>query len=335
MNEEQLKFFLDRLPSVDTISRSGENHFTIPCIFAKYRHPSGEDRRPSMTVSISPSRSFVWCWSCGYKKPLVEAMFELNSKEGGLAALAMEVQQAENNRSPVVLTGSKKDSDIDVVTDYTQPLIELYQNSWSEKAVEFLLSKGVELKTAKSFNCAFAPKGYEILLPTGDEVVVKDDLIIFPILTRVDDKLTCVGAQCRYVDPTVSKSKYFTIFPNKSKHRFFGEQIFTFRQKHPIFLTEGALDAMHVTQEGFRAVGNMGLGMTDKKAMKLLMANPPYVVILLDPDFQGQQAVANVANILKKHNVPYITRKPTKDPKYLSQHELKTFIFGETSYGTV
>lgn len=334
MNEDHLRSILDRLPMVDRVGRSGDGFLSTPCLLAETRHLSGKDSRPSMTISISDSLSFVRCWSCGYKRPFVDMLFELNMIYGGLADLAIEAQQVEQNR-PFKLVANTKNEEINSYQNYTEVLNELYQNPWSEKAVELLNQKGVTLDIARKYGCCFAPKGTDIALPDGTEMIVQDDLIVFPIMTSSpDNSLICVGAQGRYVERSKTRSKYFAPLPFKSSKFFFGEQALSIRRSQPIILTEGPLDAMHVVQEGYRALALMGLSLQDKKASKLLLANPKYVILLLDPDGPGQQAVGVIKNTLLKHNIQTIVRRPDKDPKYLTKQDLSSLLLENTN-GTI
>lgn len=332
MQEDSIRSILDRLPMVEKVGRSGNAFLAVPCLMAATRHPSGKDGHPSMTISISDGLSFVCCWSCGYKKPFVDTLFELNMIHGGLAELALEAQQIEQNR-PFRLITSTKNEQIKSVVDYTEVLNELYLNSWSEKAIAFLNQKGVELKTAQMFDCAFVPAGQTIILPDGDEKDVHYDLILFPIMSKAPDgTFICVGAQGRYLDAPPTSPKYFAPFPFSSGDFFFGEQALDIRQRQPVILVEGPLDVMHVIQEGYRAVGNLGLSLQDKKAQKLLAVNPKYVMILLDPDDRGQSAVKTVERVLSKHGIQTIVRKTDKDPKYLTKSQINHLFFGKTTW---
>jgi len=326
MREENLRSILDRLPNVERVGRSGDGFLSTTCLLAETRHPSGTDKRPSMTISISDGLSFARCWSCGYKRPFVDLLFELNMTIGGIADLAIEAQQIEQNR-PFKTIVVNKNEEINSYQNYTDVLNELYQNPWPEKAVQLLNQKGVTLEIARKFGCSFVPKGAEVVLPDGEGLTIQDDLILFPIITKGNDgKAVCVGAQGRYVDQSKTRSKYFAPLPFKSSHFFFGEQVFGIRHKQPIILTEGPLDAMHLVQEGYRGVALLGLSLQEKKASKLLHANPGYVIILLDPDGPGQQAVSTIKSNLLKQNIQTIVRKPSKDPKYLTKAEISALL---------
>ena len=105
------------------------------------------------------------------------------------------------------------------------------------------------------------------------------------------------------------------------------------RKDQPIFIVEGPLDAMHVVQEGYRSLALMGLGLQEKKVLKLQAANARYVILLLDPD----QPAANAAEVIKKtlnrYGIQHIVRTPEVDPKYLSKLDLHNLLL-ENQNGT-
>jgi len=328
MKEENLRSILYAIdPNMD-ISRSGDTHLAVRCLMAAKRHRDGIDRRPSMTISHGDGTSFAWCWSCGYKKPLSDTLFELGRHHGGMARLGLEVQQAEAGTIRVPQLGQRPETASPVVT-YTDILKELYSNPWPSTVAQFMASKGVSIRTAKAFGCAFMPKGSEILLPSGDEFVAKYDLILFPVVTKLNGELECVGCLGRYVDSTYKGTKYFFPMPVKSTNYFFGEQMLNMREKLPIFIVEGPLDMMHLAELGFRSLGNMGLGVSDKKVAKLLASNPKYVILLLDPDAAGIQGQQKYLNTLNKANIQAISRKTTVDPKYLDKTTLENLYIGK------
>jgi DNA primase len=326
MQEEALRSILSQLPDVEKVGSSGSGFLAIPCAVAALRHKSGTDSHPSMTVSISDGLSFVHCWSCGYKKPLVNMLLELNTELGGYAALALEAQRIENARDIRPINMIKSETNIPV-TDYTSIISELYLNPWSEKAIEFLNAKGVDVKTATAFKCAYAPEGTTIDMPDGSELRTRDDLIIFPVFSKMPDgSFKCVGAQARSVDSEKKGPKYFALLPFKGIGFFFAEQMMDLRKDQPIFIVEGPLDAMHVVQEGYRSLALMGLGLQEKKVLKLQAANARYVILLLDPDQPAKNAAEVIKKTLTRYGIQHIVRTPEVDPKYLSKLDLQHFL---------
>lgn len=328
MKEEELRSILYSIDPDMDISRSGDAHLAIPCLMAESRHRGGVDRRPSMTISHDTGASFAWCWSCGYKKPFSDMLFELGRHRSGLAKAGLAVQQLEAGTIRIPHLTDKPETDAPVPT-YTDLLKEVYPNPWPSKAVQFLTSKGVSLRTAKAFGCSFLPKGADLLLPSGEEFVARFDLILFPVVTKINNTLECVGCLGRYIDEAYKGSKYFFPMPVKSTNYFFGEQMLSMKEDLPMFIVEGPLDMMHLTELGFRSLGNMGLGVSEKKVAKLLAANPKYVILLLDPDAAGVQGQQKYIKALSLSNIQAISRKTSVDPKYLDKTTLENLYLGK------
>ena len=331
MQEHDLRTLLEQIQGVGRISNSGANHLSVTCLMAPLRHPKGKDGRPSMTISHGNDDSFVTCFSCGYKKPFTTMLFELNTTVGGYAALAIKAQGIEQNKSiKKIDDGPRGPKLYRTKIDYTD-LIKKFRLTADapEIVTKFLSEKGIRLVTAAKFGCGYIPAGTELSLPNQkDPKKVTFDLLVLPVFTKIEDSYKCVGAQGRFLSAPTGFSKYYAVMPFESTGYLFGEQMLQARKDQPLILVEGPLDALHVIQEGFRSVALMGLFMSENKVLKLVESGITHVIIMLDPDSEGQRAVTRIQATLSKYGIGSKNVIPIKDPKNLSHQELQQLTKG-------
>lgn len=330
MQEHQLRELLERIDGVGRISNSGANHLGITCLVAPLRHPNGKDSRPSMTISHGNDDSFVTCFSCGYKKPFVSMLFELNGAMGGFAALALDAQRIEQNKALKKIEVGPAPKLYRARLDYTQILKQyrLTENA-PEIVTNFLAKKGIRLLTAIKFGCGFMPKGTELILPNHKEPkFVPHNVLVLPVFSKIQDKYMCVGAQGRYIDPPEHFSKYYAVMPFEGSGYLFGEQMLNSRKDQDLILVEGPLDALHIVQEGFRAAALMGLFLSENKTLKILESGSRRVILMLDPDPEGQRAVSRIQATLTKYGIESKNVIPDCDPKNLTNQQLTKLTKG-------
>jgi len=330
MQEHDLRSLLEQIDGIGRISNSGANHVSLTCLVAPIKHINGKDSRPSMTISHGNDDSFVTCFSCGYKKPFVAMLFELNAAIGGYAALAVQAQQLEQNKAIKKIEPRTGPKLYRSRINYSQVLKQyrLTENT-DERVANFLAKKGIRLLTAIKFGCGFIPKGTELILPNQKEIKrVPHDVLVLPIFTKVDGKYVCVGAQGRYIDPPEGFSKYYAVMPFEGSGYLFGEQMLGARKEQTLILVEGPLDALHIAQEGFRAAALMGLFLSENKAMRLLESGIQRVILMLDPDPEGQRAVPRIQAALKKYGIESKNVIPDCDPKNLTTQQLTNLTKG-------
>jgi DNA primase len=87
-------------------------------------------------------------------------------------------------------------------------------------------------------------------------------------------------------------------------------------------LTEDILSAFRVGQVG-RGVALLGTSLTDKVLARLIQEQKP-VVIWLDPDSAGREAARNIKRRLSLVGLPHSQIRSRRDPKLLSQGEIKS-----------
>lgn len=324
MEKSQLIHFLESLPEIQRIKSTGERHVSVPCIMARWRHAKGYDGKPSMTISHGDGPSFVTCWSCGYKKTLTDALFELNVLSGGtLNATAVSVQVQENAPHIAVLTTLAYASSYP--PDYDSALAKLRELTWTATAINFLESKGVTLDTALRAGVACMPAGTEIEIDEKDEpLIVYSDTIVFPVMSGPSGAQHCVGAQARPLRQ--GGVKYYAILPFSAEKHLFGEAILSKVRDTTLFLVEGNFDVLHLLQEKLPTVGLMGTSLSLAKLRLIYSSKPAMVVLMLDPDKPGQDASAQAERLLKNQNLSVTPLKLDRDPKFYTKAEILSLL---------
>ena len=320
MQEEDLRDILEQLPDTGRIKTSGDWHLSMSCLFAELRHERHRDRRASMTISYGPEQSYVTCFSCGYQKPFVAMLFELNMRVGGLAALALKAQEVESEPVFHVIGEPRKAPPPRI---YTELLNKLAARPYSEKAKTLLAEKGVSSHTAKAFQCFYVPKG-TVLEIFDKPKEVFSDCLGFPVFSKVDGKFECVGAQARPLEMRPSSQKYFAIFPFLGQQHLFGEKVLELVEGRPLAVVEGPFDTMHLCENRVLSVALMGLNISDAKALKIAKAHPTMTALLLDPDQAAKRRRDKILATMSKYGLNPLIKELTKDPKAYTPKEIQT-----------
>jgi len=323
MQEEALEIVLRRLSAAGLFEEarlSGEEHFAISCPFAKWKHKSGSDNRPSATVSFGNSRSVFKCHSCGLKMNLDAAVSMLNDLTGGIrliSSITSDVRKIEQeHRLTVKPLGAKRTKSLTDFMDILRPMIS---TPYPKHMLKFLRQKNVPEIIAKKFYCAYIEN---YVHPGKKRDISVRNAVLFPALIKIENKVLCVGAQVRPFDAGEDDLKYYSIFPFKSGRFLFGEHLLSRIRGKRIFLVEGPLDAMHLWSIGQKALGLFGLFMSTERAEKIKAAAPRKVFILLDPDQNEQQTPKKIFDNLKKVGVQAEVIKINEDPKQLTKEDL-------------
>ena len=90
----------------------------------------------------------------------------------------------------------------------------------------------------------------------------------------------------------------------------------------PIALVEGSFDTMHLFQERLPSLALNGLSMRKNRVDLLTSARPSTIMILLDPDKAGTDAVERILPTISEAGLPVIVITGSSDPKFLSSTQL-------------
>jgi DNA primase len=275
-----------------------------------------------MTVSFDTPAPWVECFSCGYKRPLEQALFDLASEGRLPATVPLEYRQMKLD-SPIVIPKSTGPT----LTDYSIPLKDLLANEYAPEMVSFLKTKGISERVARAFRMAYVPPGHSDEWMgedrEGNPRVSKTPGILLPIFSHIDNEWRCVGGQLRYLQ---GNFRYFALYKFNASRRLFGEQVLSKSKGQDVFLVEGPFDAAHICSEGMRAVGLLGTSLNKHKALLLASAEPKMVHILLDPDKAGTIGSQKAEVILREYGIPYTPHQAYKDPKQYTKADLQQLI---------
>jgi len=334
MREDHLRGLLALLPHVLDVKYAGDRLVTN-CVVAPIKHEGGVDRHPSMTITYDEGASFCFCHACGWMGTIEDAFGFLSQRlsrsdhlRSTVGALHLRVADLEKLDFPNLERSMAKRKQ-PPVREHTKLWSKLVQHRWSQAAIDLCAAKNVDPEYARTkFGVAFIPEGTEDFAfgrdEFGDPKELHQDVLAFPSLIRREGRLTCIGAQARATEPTSSGSKYWSLLEGFKAHQhFFGYHLAASWRRRVIALVEGPFDAMHLAQIGVPALGLHGLYMSDQKAAKLRLLDPPLVVVLLDPDTAGVTAAERVNYILSQNGFNATITHLGLDPKHYDVDSLR------------
>lgn len=328
MQEAQLTQFLMEI-GLWPLKRSGTNNFSTACFFPE-KHKDGIDRRPSATISFDQGESWFRCFGCGTRKPIISAIREAAVRDLAKREWLESVERFRTvEDSDVLITAARKMQVPETAAiDCTVGLKALLTASrtYPKDVVEFLSSKNVSVSTAQKFFVAFVPEGHvDKFLARGSDgkpkPVLSDSIFIPTLVKNSNGKTICVGGQARPLDRGTG-SKYFTMYPHSIGKYLYAQHLADKTKDKAAFLVEGAFDAMHLWQEGFRAYGLFGLNASRHRCIKLKKMGISEAVVFLDPDQSGISATEKVVTSLRDENINATSISYPKQPKECTTEEL-------------
>lgn len=177
-------------------------------------------------------------------------------------------------------------------------------------AVSYLMARGISVDTAADYGVGFDPAADPANNPGGTgESRFPCPRIIIP--TAKDHY---VG---RSIDPTTEK-QYTKMNPRNVQAGIFNEAAIWNSTGAPVFIVEGAFDALSIIEAGGEAVA-LNSTSNDRKLLERLKAkrtgNP--IILCLDNDQAGAKAAAKLADGLRELNISFISEdicEGQKDP---------------------
>ncbi len=322
MDRATVESVLNQIEWLGHVGTSGDHHFSCRCLMM-HEHEKGYDSRASATVSFGKRRSWVECFSCGYKSTLEKTLHALAAINRVSPQLALDYAGAKMNT--VILESKVIETPIQ---DYSIPIKYLQDNDYSQSMLDFLEKKNVDPDIARKFGLAYVPEGHsDEWMPLNPETqeprATREEGIVLPSMSKLDGKWVPVGAQMRMFG---DKFRYYAIYRFKAQDRLFAEQILPSCSGKHVFVVEGPFDALHILGLGFAAVALYGTSLTEKKALLLSGANPKMVHMLFDPDAAGRAGKTKSKKVLDKFGLPYILHEPEKDPKLMTRAELADLV---------
>lgn len=254
------------------------------CFMAPYReaHSFGEDRRPSMGISINEfGDSLVHCFACKYSSNFLTALIDYETcSEIDIDETISFAKSAERLDPDAIL---RSVLNLKEQVEVEKILNEECLDSFPKGAHKSILSRGLKISTLKEWDSRRDDKKRNVLFP----------------VKNLDNNL--VGAVGRTV--IRSRDKYYNYFKfDKSKY-LFGENKAT--RKYPVIVTEGLLDTILLWQYckdndlNYDVVGLLG-SEPSKEQLQKLVTYWTEVILFLDNDVVGWEGQLKLKKYMQR-----------------------------------
>lgn len=252
-------------------------------------------------MTIDPHRSgyHLKCWRCGFYGDILDLYQQEHKCSAADAFKALYERFGINLDAPAAVksTERKKDKDLPIApekngvqgdvapaepeADFTEYYKACRQSIGNEAAQRYLAFRGISQETADRFYIGFDEKTGFIIIPATKG---------FYIARNTDP-----AAKMRYKNPTGAAVE---LFNSKALYN---------EDRKPVFIVEGAIDALSVIEMGREAVA-LNSTSNVRKLVKILEEKPTRnpLIICLDSDDGGRKATEILKGELKNLNVPYI-----------------------------
>ncbi len=275
---------------------------------------------------VSPERQIYHCFGCGEGGNVISFVMGMEHVE------FVEAMEHLAERAGVPLPNDTDTKDYQKEREERQQLYEInrecaryYRSKLFEEegkeALAYLNSRGLDMRTIKSFGLGYAPdrwecareylksRGYEEkqLLEVGITVENKEkgriydrfrNRAMFPIINQ---RGLVLGFGGRVLDGSLPKYLNSSDSPTFSKSRnLFGLNLAgKARPLKFLIIVEGYMDVITLHQFGFpQAVASLGTSLTEEQA-RLMRRYIPEVYIAYDGDAAGQKATLRALDILR------------------------------------
>ncbi|MTI70902.1 MAG: DNA primase [Firmicutes bacterium] len=334
-SEETIEEIREKNDIVDVISeyislkRTGSNY--------KGLCPFHNEKTPSFVVS--PSKQIFHCFGCNEGGDVIKFIMEYQNLDF-IEALQLLAERVNINLDDKKLKrNSKEDKRRKRLFEINrEAAIYFYKNLFNnKKAYNYLLNRGIDIKTIKSFGLGYAKPDWEDLkkhLKTRgfkeneiSEVglIIKRkqkegyfdrfrDRIIFPIINTRNNVIGFGGRVLDNSQPKYLNSPDTPVF-NKGKN-LYGLNIIKKNKNDKILLVEGYMDVISLFKYGINyAVASLGTALTKDQA-KLLNRYGKRFYICYDSDKAGQLATDKALEILYSQGIKaqVILLPESKDP---------------------
>ncbi|HZO36514.1 MAG TPA: DNA primase [Solirubrobacteraceae bacterium] len=346
-SKERVRDAIDMIDLVGSrveLRRSGGTSFTGLCPFHEERSPS---------FSVDAAKKLYHCFGCGEGGDGIKFVQQLEGLDfvGALEYLA--------DRYKVPLEVLEEDAGAAQRRERRERLLELleraatfyartlWESAEAAPAREYLASRGLEEATLREFRVGYAPSAWDKMLLASRRAGFENReiydaglaqrgkqsnqifdrfrrRIMFPLADR-RGRVLGFGARALGAD---QKPKYLNTSENEVFHK--GRQLFgsdvaraAAAKAGSVIVAEGYTDVLALHQAGLRnAVGIMGTAMTPEQ-VEALSGLAPTVVLALDADGAGQEAMLRAARVAagRKLELRVVPLPVGADPADLVQSE--------------
>lgn len=242
-------------------------------------NPLHEDKHPSM--SYDSKRQKVHCFACGADYDI----FDLVSLDTGLtgADLFNHVYRMYNLEKDIFYVGKDNEEKIEDLTSF---FAECHKNI---SLTDYWQKRGLSKKTIDKYNIGYWKEKDRLVIPTGKN-------------SYNARAINCTDKKQRYLKP-------------KGQYSLFNLEIIG-KEKEPVFIVEGELDALSIIECGACAVALGSSG--SRKLIDYLKQNKPLfpLIISLDNDKAGEEGSKKLLKELEDEKIDCICQSlsvPYKD----------------------
>ena len=304
------------------LRRAGSDSYVGRC-------PFHEERTPSF--SVQPSGKVYYCFGCQAAGDAFNFAMETEGLEfvGAIEFLADRygVTLEREQEDPRAAEARRREARLHELLDRTCSYYErvLWEHQEGARAREYLAGRGLEESVLREFRVGFAPSAWDrVLLASRRSGFSEAELLAAGLVQRSEDRPGSVYDRFRrrITFPLCDKrgrvlgfgarslsseerAKYLNSADGEVYHKgrhLFGTHLARAHaaKAGSVVLCEGYTDVIAAHQAGVRqCVGLMGTALTDEQVAELARLAPT-VVLALDADGAGQEAMLKAARVAAK-----------------------------------
>jgi DNA primase len=271
--------------------------------------PFHNEKTPSFTVS--PAKQFYHCFGCGAHGTAIGFLMEysglgfVDAIKDLAQRVGMQVPAADEANRPVANRGPDL---VEIMTTASRYYREQLRHS--QRAIEYLKSRGLSGEVAARFGIGYAPDGWQNLesafpnyadpaLATAGLVIRNEkdrlydrfrDRVMFPILSAKGEVIAFGGRVLGSGEPKYLNSPETPLFEKGRELFGLPQARLGLREQNLAIVVEGYMDVVALSQAGIaNALATLGTATTPEHARKLFRL-VDQVVFCFDGDAAGRKA---------------------------------------------
>lgn len=279
---------------------SGGGWIKCPCLLAPYTHKNGKDNNPSFGLSVGEAKvSKFNCFTCrsGSPEELLQTLehYSGGSPQYNFAAARAMLQQETVDVFPLAPFAEFQHDITQEFFEWPAWFVDTYPEAWdNQAAMDYLTKRGVSVAEAFFFDLRWDHTR---------------NMVCFPF-RNVHGKLAGMRGRCIYPEG----QQHYDYTWNKVNNTglvWYNEQVLN--AEKPVIVVEGQFDCLRVQRVYPYSLANLTAKAMYAKVKKLVQA--PGVILMLDNDKTGQDAIARYEEYFKLFNIPYQIVFPSEDAK--------------------
>ena len=303
---------------------------------------------------VSPEKQIFHCFGCGKGGDVITFAEEIE----GIDFVTALKEMAEKAGVKLPERGGVRKEPTDKLFEINEQACALYEKElWSDKnkkVLKYLLDRGMEEKTIKTFRLGFAPQSGDLIVKELGQIgfitedllksgIVKESArdgqaswirdqfygrITFPIMNAGG---RVVGFTARVLDDALPKyvNTPETAIYHKSQVLFgFDKAKEQIRKQNHVIIVEGQMDAIFSYQAGVKnVVASSGTALTETQ-LDLIKRFTKNIKMSFDVDMAGQNATRRAIELAweRDFNIKVITVPEGKDPADLVKSDPKKWV---------